>query len=346
MSILHPFIVNLKNIGTQYFDNSNRVARVFYRLKTYYTILRGATRKGVAVKSLLLTQFPFHFDDAVEPPIVSIEFTNHCNLKCVYCSNILKQRVPGNMSEAIFEKVLNDLKSLRPNRIQLVGNGESTLHPAFGEYIARLATTGSYISLVTNAQWHNLRIAQAILKAPVDLLEVSVDAGGKKQYETSRVNASYERLLSNLEFLKNERNRMKSKTRINIRLMIRPSQRNHVADEFKFWHRYGDRVMPQYVTKINNIDYQEDVFLPIQNCTEAFPKCSLPFKHMEIKYTGQVLMCYYSFFQMGPPGLEIGNVTDSSIAELWNSPVMKEYREAHRKRNYQQMPICRGCPGT
>lgn len=344
--IISPFKQNNKSLFNPYFDNSNRIIRILYRLKSYSVIFRNAINKGISISDLMRAQFPFIFSDAKEPPIVSIEFTNHCNLKCLYCTNHLGLRKSGFMNDIVFDKILNDLSKMKSNRIQLVGNGESTLHPKFDEYTSKLAKTGNYLSLVTNGQWEDINIAEQILKAPLDLVEISIDAGGKDIYEASRINASYDILLSNLEKLITLKGKIKSKILIIIRLMIRPSQEQFYQSEIGFWRKYCDYVMPQYITKINNTEYQKDLFYPIQNNHDDFPKCSLPFKHLEIKYTGDVLMCYYSLFQIGTPGLMIGNILNSSITDIWNSKIMKNYRNAHRKKLKTNMPVCKSCPGT
>jgi MoaA/NifB/PqqE/SkfB family radical SAM enzyme len=329
-----------------FFDNSNRLIRILYRLKSYSKIFISAFNKGVSLKKLLIAQFPFIFSDAKEPPIVAIEFTNHCNLKCPYCSSPLGERDKGYMSDAVFKNIIKDLTQIKQCRVQLVGNGEATLHPKFNEYISLLTKTNNYISLVTNGQWANENVADQILHAKLDLVEISVDAGGKEAYEASRVNGSFDRLIKNLKKLKEKKTILKSGTLINIRIMLRPSQINNIGVEKAFWKKYADIVMPQYLTKINNAEYNHDLFVPLQNHTEDYPKCSMPFKHIEIRYTGEVLLCYYSFYQIGPPGLVINNIKNSSILELWNSNIMKIYRNAHRHRKKENMPVCKGCPGT
>lgn len=250
------------------------------------------------------------------------------------------------MSDEVFDKTLASLKEMKPNRVQIVGNGESTLHPKYGEYISKLARSGKYVSMVTNGQWENRKVVEEFLTAPLDLVEISIDAGGKEAYEASRINGSFDKLLSNLEYLNSRKKSLNSKTLINIRVMLRPSQKDNFNREKEFWKKYADRVMPQFITKVNNTTYEEDVFIPVQSREGEFPKCSMPFKHLEVKYTGEVLMCYYTFHQLGDPGLVIGNVRDTSIKELWNCKIMKDYREAHRKRIIEGMPVCKGCPGT
>lgn len=346
MARYSPFFKNITNPLKPFFDDSNRVARIIYRLSSYRKIFFNSLKKGVPAKDLLRSQFPFVLSDAKHPPIVSLELTNYCNLKCPYCTSPLGLRGRGYMSDQILSKIINDLKGMKPNRIQLVGNGESTLHPNFSEFITELAKTKRYISIVTNGQWISEDIPLKMLKAPLDLIEFSIDVGGKEQYEASRINGKFETLIENLKILKKLKTELKAKTIINIRLMVRPSQQKKYLEELPFWKEYADRVMPQYITKINNTDYEDDVFLPVQIQNKDIPKCSMPFKHLEVKWTGEVLMCYYTLHQIGPPGLVIGNVNHSSIMELWNCEIMRQYREAHRKRIEENMPICAGCPGT
>lgn len=340
MTLLSPF----RSGNT--FDNTDRLARARYRLSTYWSMLISSLGRKVPISDLIRAQFPFALSDSNYPPIVSLEFTNYCNLQCPYCTNPLGQREKGFMSEAVFHRIIRDLSNIPVNRIQLVGNGESTLHPEFGKFLLALRNTRKHISLVTNGQWRNESVISQIMNAGPDLLEISVDAGGKEGYERSRIKGNYEKLLHNLKMLAEEKRRRKSKMVTILRLMLRPSTVHLIKNERKFFKQFVDRVMPQFVISIANTNYKDDVFIPVQRNTGSFPKCSLPFKHQEIKYTGDVLMCYYSHFQLGPPGLLLGNVKERSILELWNSPVMKQYRHAQRSRDYSAMPVCKGCTGT
>lgn len=346
MSIFLPFIKSKSGQQKALFDDSNRIARILYRFASYKKIFTSAARKGVPLADLFRTQFPYALKDAEHPLIIAIEFTNYCNLKCPYCTSPLAQRDRGYMSEEVFAGIIKSLKEMRTNRIQLIGNGESTIHPKFSEFISELGKTKRFISIVTNGQWIKEEVAEDMLRAPLDMIEISIDGGGKKGYEESRINGNYEKLVANLARLRKLRDEMRSKTIINIRLMLRPSQKDLFNEESAFWKQYVDSVMPQYIMKINNTTYEDDVFIPVQKQNNTFPKCSMPFKHLEVKYSGEILMCYYTLHQMGPPGLVIGNVKNESILSMWNGKIMKQYREAHRKRLEANMPVCKGCPGT
>lgn len=336
----------IKNRSLNLFDNSNRVARIIYRYSAYKKVFIHALRNGVTAKELLISKFPTIFHDTEIPSVLSLEFTNYCNLKCPYCTSPLDLREKGFMTLEVLNKIVSELKNRKINRIQIVGNGESTLHPQFEYFIKQLTENSRYVSIVTNGQWNKDETAHILLKNNVNLIEFSIDAGGKEGYEASRINGSFKKLIDNLKKINSLKKEYSSKSIILIRVMFRPSQINNREAEINFWKQYADTVMPQYLNKINGTSYENDLFIPEKKSSESYPKCSLPFYHCEIKWNGNVLMCYYSAFQIGQPGLILGNIKDLSIFDLWNHAILKQYRKAHRTRNNGLMPICKGCPGT
>jgi hypothetical protein len=136
---------------------------------------------------------------------------------------------------------------------------------------------------------------------------------------------------------------MKSKTMVTIRVMLRPSERSSQDRILEFWRQYGDTVMPQFLVDVGGTD--PDVY---QNSgiEGVFPRCTLPFKSLDVRWDGKVPLCSYSQRGGSAEGIILGNVNGSSLVELWNSPLMKQYRRAHRSRAEELMPICNGCMGT
>ncbi len=328
------------------FNNSNRLYRILVRLNSYQKLTAHAISHGISLKNLAISQFPYLFKDSLEPPIVSLEFTNYCNLKCLYCTSSYEKRNKGFMSDEVFKKVFDSLKTMKPTRVQIVGNGESTIHPKFDKYISELSKIKHYVSIVTNGNFIKEDIAEKLVRSNIKLIDFSIDAGGKEAYETSRKNGNYDKVIENLLKLKAAKKKYYSDCVINIRIMVRPSQMGSYKKEMEFWKNYADRVMPQFLVHINNTEYSHDLFKPIQKNQNSFPKCSLPFKHIEVRHNGDVLLCYHSAYQLkNEAGLKIDNVLNKSITELWNSNIMKQYRNAHRTRKEKEMPICLGCSG-
>jgi MoaA/NifB/PqqE/SkfB family radical SAM enzyme len=275
-----------------------------------------------------------------------VEFTNACNLKCVYCNNPHFPHPRGMMEDRTFDRLIEGLRGSRVDRV-CMGGGEATTHPKFGEYARRLKKEVRVLTIVTNGHWTKPSVPEALLMAPVDFIEISVEAGTRQDFEAMRQGSDYDLVIRNLRELKSMRNRLRSPSHINLRMMVRPSQRGVVERESrKFWKRFGDTLMPQYVLKTEGITTIDDAYTPKAMALNEFPKCSLPFRNIQIRSNGDIPICQISGSSLSPSKKVItGNINDASVQEIWNGVLFKQYRNAHRARNEELMPICKGCKG-
>src|SRR5262249_22051689 len=128
-------------------------------------------------------------------------------------------------------------------------------------------------------------------------------------------------------------------TLVNVRVMLEPGDVGREGEILAFWRPYADVVSRQYI-----LDFGLGAsrgFVP-----DRHGQCTLPFKKLDVHWNGVVNLCGYSWLQIGEPeGLVLGNVNEATLHEMWNGPVMRQYREGHRRRNESLIPICRGCPG-
>src|SRR5215472_1858329 len=218
------------------FNSSNRVARILYRLSAYRRLSWHMLRRGVPAREILRTQFPLIEPNPHVPALVSVEFTNYCDLRCVYCTSPLGLRPRGFMQRETFERFLEGIKQLGVSRVNVVGNGEPTLHPEFTSFIRELGRNVPYVHVLTNGQWKRPQdIINAMLEAPVSVVGVSVDGADKKGYEKSRLGGRFERLLENLTLLSTSKRTLRSHTITCICLMLRPSERMVERELMAFW---------------------------------------------------------------------------------------------------------------
>jgi MoaA/NifB/PqqE/SkfB family radical SAM enzyme len=335
------------SVNSPLFDNADRVARILYRLGAYRRLSWHMWRRGVPAREIFRTQLPLIEPKPHVPALVTVEFTNYCNLRCVYCTSPLGLRPRGFMPRETFERFLEGVRQLGVSRVRVVGNGEPTLHPEFTSFIRALSRTVPYVSVLTNGQWkYPTEIINAMLESPVSMVEISVDGSNKDGYEKSRLGGLFERLLENLTSLKTSKRTLRSQTITNLRLMLRPSERAVEKQLMAFWSNYADTVMPQYVVARKHLTHKEDVYTSAQFHNHSYPKCSAPFKSLEVTWDGNVPLCSLSAQQIGAPGLILGNVMTAMLGDLWNGNVMHQYREGHYKREASKMPICKGCTGV
>lgn len=326
------------------FDNSNQTARVRYRWRAYATIATRAVRRGVSPVGLLASKYPYLFATRRQPASVSIEFTDACNLKCDYCVNPTFAFPRTYMSDEVFDAVVADLTRFPVDRVRVCG-GEPTLHPSFARFASGLASRVKFLSVVTNGQWRKPEIADALLRW-FDLIELSVDAGGRERYESARAGASLDLLRNNLEMLRRRRDETGSRASINIRLMIRPSTEADADSERELWAGSGDSVMLQYVIDQRADGTSTDVFVPVHLEQRAIPRCTMPFKDLAIRSDGTVPVCHVNGTSLDPDArIVLGNVLTNSIDDMWSNATITAVRSAHRRRNLSALEFCRGCSG-
>lgn len=299
--------------------------------------------RGVPLKELLVLKYPFQLADAAQPPLLSIDITDACDLECVYCNNPLFPNPRTMMSEDTFAALLANLDRHHLNRIR-IGGGEPTLHPRMHSMLQELAKRTKYLSLVTNGQWKDHRMEQDLLSSGVDLIEISVDAGGAKVYEASRRKANYRLLLYNLKSLRRLRDKTKSKTLIKMRLMLRPSTKHLERQETRFFGHYADCVLPQWLLKHPESDYAEDVFVQESIAEHYIPECVIPFKDLQIRPDGKIPLCPAKGCAIDPQDrIFIGDVKTDDLIEVWNCQMLKDIRAAHRHRQKEKLGICLNC---
>ena len=319
------------------FRNTDHLNRIRYRLRLYSRIVRDSLGV-VPVQELVRTQFPFWMDDPAMPPMLSVELTNHCNLKCGYCTNPTSLRERGLMSDATFDRIEEELRGGGVWFVALCGNGEPTLHPRYADYVRRLARYVPHVSVTSNWQRVEDEVAVASLQSAAEI-NVSVDGKTKAAYQSRRLGGSFPKLLENLLRLRDLKRRAGSRCLINIRVMIGPDDQPAEEEILRFWRPYGDVVSRQYILDLGVS--RLGGFVPSKE-----GRCTLTLRKLDVHWNGIVNLCGYSWIQIGDPeGVVLGNVRDTTLSAMWNCELIRQYRDGHRYRRDDQIPVCRGCPG-
>jgi radical SAM protein with 4Fe4S-binding SPASM domain len=323
---------------------SHMFHHLFYYIShiKYYSFLNSFILfKGIPLKELIILKYPTMLPDAIKPPILTIDLTDACDLQCKYCNNPIIPQPRTFMKDDVVSRILKQIEDTHINRIR-IGGGEPTLHPDFGYILKEISHRTKFVSIITNAQWSSQGLADELLRSKADLIEISVDAGGQKIYEKSRIGASYDKLLKNIAYLRNTRDQLKSKTIIKFRLMVRPSTLHLEKKETLFLLQYCDCLLPQLVTQHPDREIIEDVF---PNKLRLNSICTLPFKDMQVLPDGNVPLCSaFSYSLVKDKQTFIGNICNDTILDLWNHDLMRELRQAQRKNRGSSLSQCRNCP--
>ncbi len=130
---------------------------------------------------------------------IYIEPTNRCNLDCVTCMRNSWDEPLGEMSNAVFSRIVEGLRSLsQPPDILFGGLGEPLAHPDIVEMVKQTKALASSVELVTNGTLLSKSLSKQLIDAGLDILWVSLDGATPASYKDVRLGAALPDVLANL----------------------------------------------------------------------------------------------------------------------------------------------------
>jgi MoaA/NifB/PqqE/SkfB family radical SAM enzyme len=263
------------------------------------------------------------------PDIVQIESTNLCNAKCVFCPRDEMHRRQGVMDFDLYRKVVDECAALGITHVREHNYGEPFLDKQLVEKVRYAKSRGiAEVGMISNGSLITEEIAQGLVDAGLDAINISVDASGKEVFESTRLHLNYDTVIGNIRTLVRLRN---AAGRTHPKLTLSFVRQDNSAEEQAFireWSQVADKI---HITDLHNwggtLNDRTDVQFPCYRLWLTFT----------VLWDGRVSMCCADF-----DGRHIfGDLRTQTIAEIWNSPL---YRAARRQHLESGGPgICRSC---
>ena len=142
---------------------------------------------------------------SLRPPLshlrkVYVEVTNGCNLDCRTCIRNTWEEPIGQMSNAAFDRIIEQLHVFSPPPMVFFGGfGEPLAHPHTVEMVVKAKALGCPVELVTNGTMLTLTMSQRLIEAELDVLWVSIDGATPESYADVRLGATLPEVLSNVK---------------------------------------------------------------------------------------------------------------------------------------------------
>jgi len=273
--------------------------------------------------------------------MMSFDFSNPCDHRCVWCSWQKHRREEGGMLQPdVFESIISDCVSLGIRGYEVCGGGEPLLNPHAHKYISQLGSIGKLL-LVTNGS--KLTEEDAYY---CKTIRVSLDAATAKTHRKLHQVGGFEKILKNV-------GKAAEITRVGLGFLVHPDnwweipkfaelardlgcQFAHIRpcftdydevrdiigyDWFEWIKCYGDRVERMIE---NAREYETDDFKVYATLYKTQPKRDWEFKKCYAAYfnplispTGAVWICCE---RRGVAGSKIGTVgVDGTFSEIWFS---------------------------
>lgn len=289
------------------------------------------------------------------PPILTIEPTVRCNLRCPQCITGMGkvQREQNDLSLDIFKQIIKEIGD-GLWYLLLYNQGEPLLHPDFIDFIRLAKQKRIYVTTSTNGHFFNdENSVTEFIESGIDTVIVSLDGADPKTYSSYRQGGDYQRVLQGIENLVSIRRKLKSKTpKIFIQCLVTRTNEHQLEGTKKLAKELGvDRLL----FKTFQIEFNDsaDKFLPTHkewrryqmNGEEVVIKnlrknsCARLWYSVVILSDGRVVPCCFDKngqFAFGTL------VNQASFEQIWQATAYHKFRE-HILTGSKTIGICRNC---
>jgi MoaA/NifB/PqqE/SkfB family radical SAM enzyme len=130
---------------------------------------------------------------------IYIEPTSQCNLSCRTCIRNAWDEPMGQMSDAIFERLMSSIRELNYSpTIFFGGSGEPLMHPHIAEMVAEAKKASNKVELITNGMLLTEERSHELILAGLSTLWISVDGASPESYADIRIGAALSDIFKNI----------------------------------------------------------------------------------------------------------------------------------------------------
>jgi radical SAM protein with 4Fe4S-binding SPASM domain len=276
------------------------------------------------------------------PPILVIAVTNVCDMACIHCAHpVIKRDADYRatfMKPEVHSRIVEETRAYGDKLWvwRYAADGESMLNPHFLDMLDETVRAGiGPVDLTTNAMTLDDTKMRRLLEAPIDVIDVSLDAFTKASYERIRIRGKFDVVTANLRRLVELRDELGSPTKIMTSIIEQKEALGEVEQFKAYWGQFVDEVLVRGLnTDLGIVNASETYFEDI----ERWP-CPQFWKRVTINQHGDVRFCVEDWRNTGV----VGNVMEQSIAEIWTSNVYRELREKHATGRWCDVSMCAKC---
>ncbi len=291
--------------------------------------------------------------EARPKPKLSIETTNICNAKCVFCANpvMLRRKEPLDMDR--FKKAVDEFAAMGGTEVDFNATiGDPLLDPQLLErarYVRRHPQF-QQLGFVTTLQWLHRFDHNEFFEAGFTWIAVSTTLSGKQTYFDFFQVDKYDQMLDNLHNLLAENTRRSGS--LNIEIAIKPTNEplENVINHPDF-QTISHLTKQNLESDVKNIGFYVDDWLGAVKLPaylkkrplypRAYRPCRLLYAGLMLYSNGKVGACACRDFEADSE-LILGNVGDQSLDSMWQGDTLARLRREWRTHN--KVPeICQSC---
>ncbi len=274
------------------------------------------------------------------PPNLQIELSSICNLRCVMCYQADKtfsgksNGFMGYMKFDLFKKIIDEVEG-NIDGLTFASRGEPTLIKDFDKYLKYCEGKFLGLKINTNVTLFNEKLINTLLSSDIQTLVLSIDESNKENYEKIRVNAKFDKIMKNLEMLKEIREKNYKNSKLKVRISgVKINKDQNIEEINKFYKDFADEIALVNYTPWES-SYENEV-------NQISDPCSDLFRRMFIWWDGKANPCDYDYKSL----LSKWDAKFLTVNEIWNSDYYNEIRFKHLNNMRDEIEPCKRCIAT
>jgi MoaA/NifB/PqqE/SkfB family radical SAM enzyme len=305
-------------------------------------------------KSILKIPAEYRVARPPAPKSAKIELVARCNYRCQYCPLSLREKQPTkDMDWGLFKSITRELHELGVEEIGVFYIGESMLNPSLlvsAILFLKRDLKVPYVFLTSNASLAHPEVVRSCMAAGLDSLKWSCNAYDNAQFERLMgVNhGSFERARANIKDAWRIRLNEGYKTHLAASSIMYTDKQRELMDSFiRDIRPYVDEhyFLPLYSAGGEAVNKEKELgFKPVAGNTGRVDDPSDPipcwtlFTSAHILVDGKLTACCLD----GTGKWVMGDLTEQSFMEAWNSDKFVALRQAHLQNDISGT-ICAKC---
>lgn len=262
-----------------------------------------------------------------------IDVCNACNFKCKFCAiqtteiETFKKQV---MSWELYMKVVDDLTDFSAplKMLRLTANGEPLINKDLPRMIAyaKEKQITEHIEIVTNASLLTPELSDALIRAGLDRIRVSIEAIDAKGYEMMcGKKIDWNEFTSNLKYFYDHRKQCEVYIKT-VDAAVKTEKEKEVF--YKEFENMCDKISIEHVIPIwtdyekiyDDFDIEKEEGLHGHKIKEV-DICPFPFYSFVINPDGEVTVCCNDWRR----GISMGNAQYENVCDIWHGEKYRNF---------------------
>jgi radical SAM protein with 4Fe4S-binding SPASM domain len=288
------------------------------------------------------------------PASISVEPTDHCNLRCPECPSGLGilTRNAGYISWDTFASIIDQFKKFGIS-INLYFQGEPFLHANLLKMIAYASKNNIYTTVSTNGQLLHSFHTEELIKSGLNRLIISADGLSQETYEKYRIGGRLDRVVESMQELAKTKRELKALTPFIVFQFIIWRHNEHELNNVRNWAGQNGAELVQFKTA--QVSYNKDGLsvLPLNPRYNRYRrkqsgamelKSSIPnecwkmWHSCVMTWDGNIVPCCFD----KDAHFKMGNIKNEAFLAIWDNVKYDQFRQGildNRKEN----EMCRNC---